>query len=367
MLCRGLHHQAEYPEAASAVVQKFYKDDYLVSFQNRDDALKLGRDLVALLKVGGFYLIKFVSNVPDVITALDPDNRESNFSVKDICRSPDQSSHVLGLKWDHVKDNFVFSRGIDRPLEKTITQRTVLSFVSSAFDPIGLVARFLLKDIWRISGQKRDDDLSEETKKQFLEWHSGLLLLGSLTITRSYFTDPFDRIELHMFGDSSQDFFSAVSFLRARLASSYQTELAFVFGKARVAPMKALSIPKLEPQATLLATRLKEEILKGLNFKVTNIFMWTDSTTVLQWLNSCNKLPVCVGNRTGEVPASTTTDQGHYILSGDNPADTGTRGISSEAFKESSWVNGPILRTTDWPFKPDTRVFDKKKTKRTFM
>ena len=41
-------------------------------------------------------------------------------------------------------------------------------------------------------------------------------------------------------------------------------------------------------------------------------------------------------------------------------ADTGTRGISSEALKESSWVNGPsILRTTDWPFKPDTRVIDK--------
>ena len=67
-------NQAEYPEAASAVVQKFYMDDYLDSFQNRDDALKLGRDLVSLLKLGGFHLTKFVSNVPDVTTALDPDN-----------------------------------------------------------------------------------------------------------------------------------------------------------------------------------------------------------------------------------------------------------------------------------------------------
>ena len=181
-------------------------------------------------------------------------------------------------------------------------------------------------------------------------------MLASLTIPRSYFTDPFDRIELHIFGDSSQDVLCAVAFLRARLASSHQTELAFVFGKARVAPMKALSIPKLEFQAALLATRLKEEILKGLS----DIFMWTDSTTVLQWLNSCNKLPVFVGNRTGEILESTTTDQWHHILSGDNPADTGTRGISSEALKESSWVNGPsILRTTEWPYKPDTRVIDK--------
>ena len=160
LLCRGLHHQAEYPEAASAVVQKFYKDDYLDSVQNKDNAWKLGRDLVSLLKLGGFHLTKFISNVNDVTTAFDPDNHESNFSVKDICRSPDQSSHVLSLKWNHVKDILVVSRGVDRPLDKAITQRTVLSFVSSVFDPIGLVApytmkaRFLLKVMWRISSQK---------------------------------------------------------------------------------------------------------------------------------------------------------------------------------------------------------------------
>ena len=205
-------NRAEYPEAASAVVQKLYMDDYLDSFQNKDDALKLSRDLISLLKLGGFRFTKFVSNVPDVATAPDPDNRESNSSVKDICASPDQSSHVLGLKWDQV-----VSRGVDRPLDKAITQRTVLSFVSSVFDPIGLVApytvkaRLLLKDIWR----KWDDDLPQEIKKQLLEWHSRLHLLGSLTIPRSYFTETFDRIKLHMFVDSSQDVFCAVAFLRA--------------------------------------------------------------------------------------------------------------------------------------------------------
>ena len=359
-------NQAEYPEAASAVVQKFYMDDYLDSFENTADALNLSKDLVAMLKLGGFNLTKFVSNVPEVTTALNPDNRESNPSVKDICKSPDQSSHVLGHRWDHVKDTLVVSRGVDRPLDKAITQRTVLSFVSSVFDPIGLVApytvkaRLLLKDIWRISGQKWDDDLPEEIKQQFLDWHSGLPLLGTLTIPRSYFTEPFDRCELHTFGDSSQDVFCAVSFLRARLAKSQKTELAFVFGKARVAPMKMLSIPKLELQAALLATRLKEEILKALTFKVSNVFIWTDSTTVLQWLNSCNKVPVFVGNRTGEILESTTIDQWNHVLSGDNPADTGTRGISSEPLKDSSWVRGPsILRTCDWPFKPNTDVIKK--------
>ena len=154
LLCRKLNRIKKL-STPKAVVQKFYMDDYLDSFQNRDDALNLGRDLVSLLKLGRLFLTNIVSNVPDVTTALDPDNRESNSSVKKFFRSPDQSSHVLGLKWDHVTDTLIVSRGVDRPLDKAITQRTVLSFVSSVFDQIVLVVPYLLplKDIWRISGQ----------------------------------------------------------------------------------------------------------------------------------------------------------------------------------------------------------------------
>ena len=128
--------------------------------------------------------------------------------------------------------------------------------------------------------------------------------------------------------------------------------------------MKALSIPKLELQAALLATRLKDDILTALTVGINHVYMWTDSITVLQWLNSTKKLPVFVANRVGEILESTTIDEWHHVLSGDNPADTGTRGISSEALKDSSWVFGPsILRTTDWPFIPDEHVIKKNRLK----
>ena len=69
----------------------------------------------------------------------------------------------------------------------------------------------------------------------------------------------FEHLELHMFGDSSQELFSAVAFLRAQVITSNgpKTKLAFVVGKARVAPMKVMAIPKLELQAALLVARLK--------------------------------------------------------------------------------------------------------------
>ena len=95
------------------------------------------------------------------------------------------------------------------------------------FDPVGLVAPYkvrarLFKDIWKISGQSWDDELPEDIRNKFLEWHSGLPLLGQLTIPRCYFTEPVDQIEHHVFGDSSQDIFCAFGFLRARLSSSYK-------------------------------------------------------------------------------------------------------------------------------------------------
>ena len=149
----------------------------------------------------------------------------------------------------------------------------VLSLVSAVYDPIGLVApytvqaRLLLEDIWRISGQQWDDDYPDNIVTKFNEWSKELPTLSGIQIPRSYFEERVESLELHMFGGSSQDVFSAVAFLRGRVATTtgHTTELVFVFGKARVAPMKALSIPKLKLQASLLAARLRKEIESAQN------------------------------------------------------------------------------------------------------
>ena len=210
-----------YPEAASVLNEKIYMDDYLDSFENVTHAIKISRNLVSLLKLV-FNLTEFLSNADETTSTMNPEDCETSFSpIKEICKGAEQSSHVLGLKWDHVKDTLVISRGVDRHLDNAITQRTVLSFNFSVFDSVGLVApytvraRILLKDIWKIRGQSWDDELPDEVRDKFLEWHSGLPLVGQLTIPLCYFKEPVDQIELHMFGDSLQDVFCAVGFLRA--------------------------------------------------------------------------------------------------------------------------------------------------------
>ena len=124
--------------------------------------------------------------------------------------------------------------------------------------------------------------------------------------------------------------------------------------------MKMLYIPKLELPAILLATRLKHDILTALTVRLNHVYMSTDSSLLLQPLKSSDKLPVFVANSVSIFPESITIGEWHHVLSGDNPSDTCTRGNSSEAFKDISWVIGPsILRTNDWPFVPDERVINK--------
>ena len=162
-----------------------------------------------------------------------------------------------------------------------------------------------------------------------------------------------------MFGDSSQEVFSAVAFLRARVTTSSgpQTELAFVLGKARVAPMKVMTVPKLELQAALLAARLKPDICRALTVHISKFFMWTDSTTVFQWLNSTSKQPIIVANRVCEILEHTNVNKRNHIASSDNPADVGTRDMSAEVLQSSSWVRGSdFLRTKQFTFEPSTEV-----------
>ena len=124
--------------------------------------------------------------------------------------------------------------------------------------------------------------------------------------------------------------------------------------------MKMISNSKLEFQAAFRASRLPDDIEKALTLSVSIVFMSTDSTTVLQWINPTSKQSVFVANRVAELLQSTSYDQWIHVLSRDNPADTGTRVITADSLKQSSSVNGPsFLKTSYWPLNPNREVTEK--------
>ena len=270
---------------------------------------------------------------------------------------------MLGLKWDHNKDTLVESSSTSCAVIKSFTQLLVLSLVSKVFDPIGLVASFtvgarlLLKDIWCVTRQHWDDEHLQDKVQRFLAWSADL---PKLEVPQSYFTGPFDNAELHVFGNSSQDIFSSVAFPRAWVTtpmSEVKTELAFVLGKARVAPMKVMTVPILEFYAVLRAAWMKYEIVRTLTVTVNQVLLWTDSTTVLQWINSNEKQPTFVANRVCRSLEYTSVDQWKLVENEDNPADYSTRGMSAKILQINSWVKSPnFLSNLSFTFVPNKDV-----------
>ena len=127
-----------------------------------------------------------------------------------------------------------------------------------------------------------------------------------------------------------------------------------------MAPMKVMTVPKLELQAALLAARLKREITQALTVNVNQVLMWTDSTTVLQWINTNERQPIFLANRVCEILEYTSVDQWNHVATKANPADAGTRGMSAEILQLSSWVKGPhFLTNSRFPFVPNKYVIIK--------
>ena len=107
-----------FPEVSRAMLTDFYMDDYLESFENRDDAMRIIKDLVKLLELGGFRLTKIISIVHAFAENLNPSTNLIS-KVKDIgSGSYHLNCDVLGLKWNHGSDSLVVSRRVNHELTK---------------------------------------------------------------------------------------------------------------------------------------------------------------------------------------------------------------------------------------------------------
>jgi hypothetical protein len=165
------------------------------------------------------------------------------------------------------------------------TKREFLRFIMSVFDPLGLTcpltigSRIIMQKIWK-AGTQWDEALNNECFEDWLKWLKSLNELKSLKIPRWYRINH-QKVSLHVFGDASEQAYSAVAYF-----VNADGNVALIAGKARVTPLKIISILRLELQAALLVCRLAEKITKEHEIDVIKTILWTDSMTVLQWIRS---------------------------------------------------------------------------------
>ena len=230
------------------------------------------------------------------------------------------------------------------------------------FDPLGIAApviiryRIIQQNIWR-TGLKWDDEISPVVLPEFFDTIAELQELSAVAIPRRFFPDKYHDITLHVFTDASYSALAAVVYFVYRQSPTSPREVSFVLGKARVAPLQQHTITKLELQAALLGSRLAKFIQREQRLTINAIHLWTDSTTVLQWIDgSHQRQQVFVANRVAEILENTQAHQWNHCPGEWNPADDGTRGIPFRDFHYSTrWFQGPeFLKkpASDWPLNP---------------
>ena len=124
----------------NTIMRSFYVDDLLTSVSDKETASKIINGTQDALKLGGFWLTKFVVNDPELFGQIAPENRAAE--VKEI--APEMLSKALGVQWDVTNDTFFY---VSKPIEgqPPITRRSILSKVSTMYDPLGLVSPVVLQ------------------------------------------------------------------------------------------------------------------------------------------------------------------------------------------------------------------------------
>ena len=153
------------------------------------------------------------------------------------------------------------------------TKRGILSATNSVFDPLGLAApyvinaKLIIQELWRRQ-VKWDDELPNDILKKWRSWKEGLKTSRAITIPRWYgfHRDECQNVQLHVFCDASEIAYGAVAYFCT--VTCGHVNVSFAISKTRLAPIKALTIPRLELQAAVVATRLKSKILEEIDFTV---------------------------------------------------------------------------------------------------
>lgn len=166
-----------------------------------------------------------------------------------------------------------------------------------------------------------DTRLPDIMLKTWESWRKDLCALQNLRIPR--WIEPRRIVAVHGFADASELAYGAVVY------ADYGAEMAILASKSRVAPLKSPTIPRLELCAALLLAKLMTTVIKGCELSDKSIFVWSDSTITLHWLQTDRDLKVFVHNRVQKIKELTATwIWQHTIKSELNPADLISRGVS---------------------------------------
>ncbi|XP_076248023.1 uncharacterized protein LOC143187669 [Calliopsis andreniformis] len=288
----GEDHAVSFPSASRAIIKDFYVDDLLTGANSIDEARKLRHEISDIC----------------ILILDNEDEGPQRVEIKE-----DKDSKTLGLLWIVKEDALRYS--VPTSTQHRITKRTILSEILKIFDPLGLVgpatvrAKVILQRLWQLK-VSWDESLPQDLHTEWECFHHQLALLNQISIARYAISSAMHGIEMHGFCDASEQAYRACIYLKS-INTEGQCTVRLLCAKSRIAPLKAITLPRLELCGALLLSQLVTKIRAP-----------------------SSKWKTFVVNRTVEIQRSTNKTWSH-VKSEENPADIICRGIQPAALQDS--------------------------------
>lgn len=346
----AMDEEKSFPIGAKIVRRDFYVDDLISGGSSIQEVTEVRQQVTQLLKQGNFVIRKWCSNDAGVLNDVSPSDREKYLKFQDGT----DITKTLGLLWDPNSDAFIFT--FNHVLDNnTVSKRTVLSSIARLYDPLGLVgpvitqAKVFMQSLWK-SKLNWDESLPQSLYSVWQQFLSTFSLVSKFTFPR-FVSIPDSTVQIHAFCDASLSAYGACVYVRSE--SGGEVKINLLCSKSRVAPLKALTVPKLELSAALLLAELVNEISNTLENKY-EYHCWSDSMVGLSWLREeSSNYNVFVANRVSRIQNLTKNMSWHHVPTSINPADILSRGATPEELLNSNlWKEGPnFLKqpSENWP------------------
>ena len=346
------------PAAVDTLLHSTLIDDVLDSVETEEEAEELLSQVRHIVAQAGMTLAKIHTNSTSLRKKVEPGCLAVgalDLSAAGLAPAL-QGLKTLGLAYRQKEDEFYFS--MPPPAPQQWTKRGVLKLFPRLFDPLGLLLPFSIRARVYFSSLARNRYSWDEKlppAKEWQDWLADLELLPFYSIPRNVRATCPGSAVLHVFADASQEAYAAVAYLVVSSRAGVHTNL--VFAKAHVAPSKQLTIPRMELLAALLSVKVRKTALAHLKTTVQEVVHWSDSLTVLFWLNDdSQRFQAFVFNKLHKIRAATSPSEWHWVPSENNPADWATRGKDPRFLQqEKLWKEGPAFISQGkaaWPKSP---------------
>lgn len=332
-----------YPKASNAIKHDFYVDDLLTGANSQLELVQLQHEISTILNSAGLELRKWLSNKPELMKQF---YFNQDLDVNIVQLGENEQNKTLGVFWDANLDTIQYSI-TQCNLQGNVTKRNILSIASQIFDPLGLlgpvivIAKILLQQLWQAK-VTWDEAIPQNIHTQWCHFLIHLHALNKIKVPRHILSSNCNTIELHGFADASTKAYGACIYIVCKNNSGNHSS-KLLCAKSRVAPIKQISLPRLELCGAVLLVHLVEKVKTTMEIQIHKFCYYSDSTITLCWIrDSPSRWKTFVANRVGEIQQLTKIGDWYHVKSSDNPADLISRGTDSETLLNSNlWWKGP--------------------------